>query len=116
MISASGRHSNTAPTGAARTSGGSVTSKRGVGSAAAENTSFSFLSSSTVRSCQPVSRFTIWWIGSTSKNSLAKITAGPSTMSSMVSCQVMLRTPDSVERCFSRSTGLTSTMWMVSDW
>ena len=29
MISASGRHSNTAPTGAARTSGGSSTSKRG---------------------------------------------------------------------------------------
>ena len=32
IISVSGRHSNTAPTGAARTSGGSSTSKRGIGS------------------------------------------------------------------------------------
>ena len=115
MISASGRHSNTAPTGAARTSGGSSTSKRGIGSAAAPNTSLPLSSSSTTRSCQPVSRFTTWWIGSTSKYSLAKMTAGPSGTSSMLSCQEMLRTPDSVACCFSRSTGLISTRWMLSD-
>src|ERR1700749_3392265 len=39
MISASGRHSNTVPTGAARTSGGSSTSKREVGSGAGANPS-----------------------------------------------------------------------------
>ena len=109
MISVSGRHSNTAPIGAARTRGGSSTSKRGIGSALAPNTSLPLSSSSTVRSCQPFSCRTAWWIGSTSKYSLARITAGPSGTSSMPSCQAMLRTPDSVAFCFSRSTGLIST-------
>ena len=58
IISESGRHSNTAPTGAARTKGGSSTSKRGIGSAAAPNTSLPLASRSTMRSCQPFSRFT----------------------------------------------------------
>ena len=62
----------------------------------AELTSLPLASISTTRSCQPFSRFTIWWIGSTSKYSLARMIAGPSGTSSMLSCQAMLRTPDSV--------------------
>jgi hypothetical protein len=72
------------------------------------------LSISTVRSCQPVSRFTTWWIGSTSKYSLARMIAGPSGTSSMSSCQAMLRTADNADFCLSRSTGLISTRWTLS--
>src|SRR5437763_532122 len=58
IISESGRHSNTAPTGAARTSGGNNTSKRGIGSSEAANISLPLASRLTTRSCQPVSRLT----------------------------------------------------------
>ena len=59
MISVLGRHSNTVPTGAARTSGGSSISKRGIGSVDAPKARLPSAPISTVRSCQPVSRFTI---------------------------------------------------------
>src|SRR6202035_5750837 len=49
-----------------------------VGLAAAPTPRLPWPSISTVRSCQPVSRFTSWWIGSTSKYSLANMIAGPS--------------------------------------
>ena len=34
----------------------------------------------------------------------------------MLSCQVISRAPDSIDFCFSRSTGLISTRWMLSAW
>ena len=61
------------------------------------------------RPCARASRslvFTTWCIGSTSKYSLAKMIDGPSGTSSMLSCQPMLRTPDSVERLFFAQHGI----------
>ena len=64
---------------------------------------------STTRSCQPLGSFTAWWIGSTSKYSLAKMTAGPSGTSSMCRARRCCARRDSVAFCFSRNTGLIST-------
>ena len=106
-----GRHSNIAPIGAARPPAAApALSKRGSARRGAEHELDRCRRSRPRARASRSSRFTIWWIGSTSKVFVGGIDARP--LRHLVDGRRARRccgTPDSVARCFSLSTGLIST-------